>query len=93
MTVPVLSIVLFLPLAGALVLLGFAPQHRTAIRTCALVVMLLTFAVSVGLFLAFDADLPQMQFVERVAWIAPLGISYQVGIDGISLPLLLLTSM
>jgi NADH-quinone oxidoreductase subunit M len=93
MTFPVLSIILFLPLLGALILLGFAPQRHTAIRSGALLVMLLTLVVSIGLFLAFDANDPQMQFVERVAWIAPLGISYQIGIDGISLPLLLLTTL
>lgn len=93
MAFPLLTTVLFLPLAGVIVLLGFSPQRFAAIRTCALVVMLLTFAISVGLFLAFDSTLPQMQFVERVAWIAPLGIHYHVGVDGISLPLVLLTTL
>jgi NADH-quinone oxidoreductase subunit M len=93
MTFPLLSTVLFLPVVGTLILLGFAPQRLTAIRTCALVVMLLTFAVSVVLFLVFDTALPQMQFVERVAWIAPLGIHYHLGVDGISLPLVLLTTL
>jgi NADH-quinone oxidoreductase subunit M len=93
MTFPLLSTVLFLPLAGALILLGFSPQRLMAIRTCALVAMLLTFAVSVVLFLGFDPALPHMQFVERVVWIASLGIHYHVGVDGISLLLVLLTTL
>jgi NADH-quinone oxidoreductase subunit M len=61
-------------------------------RGCALVVMLLTFAMSLVVFLVFDAELPQMQFGERVAWISSLGIYYHLGVDGISLPLVLLTT-
>ena len=92
MSFPLLTIMLFLPLAGAVVLLGFAPIRHTAIRGCALVVMLLTFAVSLLLFLLFDSALPHMQFRERSAWIGSLGIYYDLGIDGISLPLVLLTT-
>jgi NADH-quinone oxidoreductase subunit M len=92
MSFPLLTTILFLPLAGAVVLLGFPRQRQTAIRGCALVVMLLTFVVSLVLYLLFDSDLPQMQFSERVAWIGSLGIYYHVGVDGISLPLVLLTT-
>jgi NADH-quinone oxidoreductase subunit M len=87
-----LTVILFLPLLGAIILLGFPRQQQTAIRVCALVVMLLTFAFSFILFLVFDSDLPQMQFVERLPWIGTLGIYYHVGVDGISLPLVLLTT-
>jgi NADH-quinone oxidoreductase subunit M len=93
MSFPLLTTVVFLPLAGAIVLLGFSRQRQTAVRGCALVVMLLTFAFSLVLYLLFDADLPQMQFRERVPWISSLGIYYHVGVDGISLPLVLLTTL
>ena len=92
MSFPLLSVILFLPLLGALVLLGFPSQRHTAIRACALVVMLLTFVVSFILYVVFDADLPQMQFAQRVPWIGTLGIYYHIGVDGISLPLILLTT-
>lgn len=95
MTFPLLTTILFLPLVGALILLGF-PREREreqAIRLCAMVVMALTFAVSVVLFLLFDGALPQMQWVERAAWLTSLGIYYHVGVDGISLPLVLLTTL
>jgi NADH-quinone oxidoreductase subunit M len=93
MTFPLLTTVLFLPLLGALLLLAFPRQQGAAIRICTTVVMLLTFAVSVALFLGFDTAPAQMQWVERVAWIAPLGIAYHIGVDGISLPLVLLTTL
>ncbi len=92
MSFPLLTTLVFLPLAGALVLLGIPRQRVTAIRGCALVVMLLTFAVSLVLYLGFDPELPQMQFRERAAWIPSLGIFYHLGVDGISLPLLMLTT-
>jgi NADH-quinone oxidoreductase subunit M len=92
MAFPLLSIVVLLPLAGALVLLGFPREHPTAARWCALVVMLLTFVVSLVLYVRFDPALPHMQFGERVAWLPSLGIFYHLGVDGISLPLVLLTT-
>src|SRR5262249_2880695 len=55
-------------------------------------VMLVTFALSLVLYLSFDATLPGMQLSERVPWIGSLGISYHIGVDGISLPLVLLTT-
>jgi NADH-quinone oxidoreductase subunit M len=93
MSLPLLTTIVFLPLAGALVLLGFSRPRHTAIRGCTLVVMLLTFAASLVLYLLFDADLAHMQFRERVAWISSLGIYYDLGVDGISLPLVLLTTL
>jgi len=92
MTFPLLSSVLFLPLLGAIVLAGFPRQRADALRWGALVVMLVTLAVSLALYTRFDAALPGMQLSEQVAWISSLGISYHIGVDGISLPLVLLTT-
>ena len=58
----------------------------------ALVVMLVTFGMSLALYPLFDPALPGMQLSERVAWISSVGIFYHIGIDGISLPLVLLTT-
>src|SRR5687768_2136325 len=93
MTFPLLTTVLFLPLAGALILLGFPQQRPNAIRVGATVVMLLTFAVSVLLFVLCDRGVAEMQWVERAPWITSLGIDYYLGVDGISLPLVLLTTL
>ena len=93
MTFPLLTTVLFLPLVGALILLGLPRERENAARLCAMIVMVLTFAVSVVLFVLFDSALPQMQWVERAAWLTSLGIYYHIGVDGISLPLVLLTTL
>jgi len=93
MTFPLLTTVLFLPLVGALILLGFPRERENAVRLCAMIVMVLTLAVSVALFWLFDSALPHMQWVERAAWLTSLGIYYHLGVDGISLPLVLLTTL
>jgi NADH-quinone oxidoreductase subunit M len=95
MTIPahLLSIVTFLPAVGILVILFLGQERKEAIRITALAVTTLTFAVSVPLFFAFDKVATGFQFVEKADWIPRFGISYHVGIDGISLLLLLLTTL
>ena len=82
------------PLAGALLLLlvGNADGRRDAmIRWIALGVSLATFVVTLGVWVGFDASSADFQFVERYPWIPQFGIDYFVGIDGISLLLVVLT--
>src|SRR5882724_11489251 len=55
--------------------------------------MLVTFGLSLALYPLFDSTLPEMQLSERVAWISSVGIFYHIGVDGISLPLVLLTTL
>jgi NADH-quinone oxidoreductase subunit M len=88
---PLLSIVIFLPLAGAggALLLG---RHRTAAKVWTLAVALADLALAGLLWGLFDYGNGGMQLVDRFDWIAPLGISYSVGVDGISLWLLMLTA-
>jgi NADH-quinone oxidoreductase subunit M len=93
MPFPLLSTIVFLPLLGAVILLGVPRERLAAVRGCALVVMLLTFVASLGLFLGFDAAVPDMQFREQVPWVSSFGIAYHLGVDGISLPLVLLTTL
>jgi NADH-quinone oxidoreductase subunit M len=89
---PLLSIVIFLPLAGAVVavLLG---RHRTAAKVWTLAVAVADLALAGVLWGLFDYGYGGMQLVDRLEWIAPLGISYSVGVDGISLWLVLLTAL
>jgi NADH-quinone oxidoreductase subunit M len=94
MTVPLLTVSWLLPLAGAILLLliGNADGRRNGlIRWLALGVSLAVFAVTLLLWYYFDAASPEFQFVERVPWIPAFGIEYYVGIDGISLLLVVLT--
>jgi len=88
--IPVLSIVTFLPLAGALVLLAL-PGERLQ-KWWALVVSLATFAVSCLLFAWWQNGYPGMQFLERYPWVPQFNIEYLVAVDGLSLFLVLLTT-
>lgn len=92
MAFPLLSVIVFLPLLGAVVLAGIPREHLNALRWGALIAMLVTFGVSLALYPLFDPALPGMQLSEHGAWISSVGIFYHLGIDGISLPLVLLTT-
>ncbi|MCJ7682568.1 MAG: NADH-quinone oxidoreductase subunit M, partial [Candidatus Aminicenantes bacterium] len=91
MNIPVLSIITFLPLACALLLI-FLPKEKTSLlKTLVLVITVLNFIISLTLFFNFDAGTSDPQFVEKAEWIG-YGIHYHLGIDGISLFLVLLTT-
>ena len=90
---PILSIVAYVPLLGALIIVFLIPKEKTgAIKYFATLVAALDFAASLPLWFAFDRTKAGYQFVERTSWIPSLGVEYQFGIDGISLVLLLLTT-
>jgi NADH-quinone oxidoreductase subunit M len=93
MPFPILSSLVALPIAGSLVLLAMRDdEERSAlVQKIALVVSVLVFAETLLLWGRFDAQSPEFQFVERYEWIPAFGISYFVGVDGISLMLLVLT--
>jgi NADH-quinone oxidoreductase subunit M len=93
MTIGLLTVVTFLPAAGALLLLFVPRGQDLLLRAGALVVALATFAVSVPLYVRFDAASADYQFVEFARWMPTLGVGYHVGIDGISLFLVLLTTL
>src|SRR6516162_806611 len=94
MPFPILSSLVALPVAGALVLFLVrdhdAGGERLA-KAVALIVSLLVFAETLLLWSRFNAGSPEFQFVERYDWIPAFGISYAVGVDGISLLLVVLT--
>ncbi|HSC70608.1 MAG TPA: NADH-quinone oxidoreductase subunit M, partial [Candidatus Methylomirabilis sp.] len=89
---PILSIVTFLPLAGAVLLLLVDGRHEETIKRLTFGVSVLTFLVSLPLYSGFQLNVPGMQFVEQRPWIAGFGVQYYVGIDGISLLMVLLTT-
>ncbi len=88
----ILSIVLFTPLAGLLVLLFIPAANARAIRLWANIVSLLGFVVSLPLVFHFDTG-KDFQFVEKANWIPSIGASYHIGIDGLSLLLVMLTTL
>src|SRR5476649_884606 len=88
---PLLTILVLLPLAGALAIALVDDRHQALIRAAALGVSIAVFAVTLLLWLRFDSASANFQFVELHSWIPVFGISYGVGIDGISLFLVVLT--
>jgi NADH-quinone oxidoreductase subunit M len=95
-TFPWLTLVVFLPLGGAVLLFPaglLAPPIRDAVwRWGALVVSTAAFVASLGMLGAFEAGRPGFQLVERAAWVGFLNFRYTVGLDGISVFLVLLTT-
>ncbi len=89
---PILSTLMYLPLLGAVLLLFVPRRHELFIKGFTLVFSLAEFAVSLPLFFRFDESTAGMQFVEKAAWFPEWGMSYFLGIDGISLLLVLLTT-
>src|SRR5947199_2686472 len=88
---PLLTLLVLLPLAGALLIALLSGRHEGLIRAVALGVSIAVFAATVLLWARFDAASANFQFVERHAWIPAFGIDYFVGVDGISLFLVVLT--
>ncbi len=88
---PLLTTLIFLPLAGAFVLLPL--RSDGACRAASLVVTSLTALISLLLVAGFDTATAAFQFVETHSWIAPLNINYTVGVDGISVLLVVLTTL
>ena len=93
MPFPILSTLVALPVVGAILLLFVRPgdNEERVSRMIALVISLLVFAETLLLWSRFIPGSPEFQFVERHAWIPAFGITYAVGVDGISLLLLVLT--
>ena len=77
---------------GGFIVLALGEARPSAARRLALAVAVITFMITIPLIGEFDRTTASMQFVERLAWIEPFSIYYYLGIDGISLPLIVLTT-
>src|SRR5262249_42104105 len=84
--------IVFIPTAGALLCALFPAEDRANLKATALGVTTLNFVLSLLLLSGFDAGNAQFQFAEKIPWISSFGISFHVGIDGISLLLIVLTT-
>ena len=88
-----LSLAIWLPIIGAIVVLATGNDQRAALaRVLALLVSIVTFLVTIPLYTGFDKASGDLQFIEHMPWISALNINYSLGIDGIALLLILLTS-
>ena len=89
---PILSWIVFLPLFGALAILFIKGNRHNVIRWTALIVTIADFVITVILFVKFDGMNTSMQFAkEPIIWIRSMGITYSLGVDGISILLVMLT--
>jgi NADH-quinone oxidoreductase subunit M len=92
---PLLTVVTFLPIIGALFILMIRGQEQEVARNAKSVALLtsgVTFLVSLAIYFNFDATTANFQFVEKVAWMPSLGINYHMGVDGISVWFVLLAT-
>ncbi len=88
---PLLSLVIWLPIVGGAAV-AFLDRKPDQARMAALVVAAATFVFSIPLYTAFDIQTAEMQFQEFAPWIEAFSINYHLGIDGIAMPLILLTT-
>ncbi len=90
---PLLSLTVWTPILGGIaVLLTGDKGDANGMRRLALVVSVVTFILSLGLYTGFDTSTSDMQFVEKYEWISVFNIFYHMGVDGISMPLIILTT-
>jgi len=90
---PILSLITYSPLVGAVVLFLWGNASTRAVRWIALIASGVSFALSVAMLLAFDPSQAGMQFTETFEWLPELGIAYRLVVDGISAPLVGLTTL
>jgi NADH-quinone oxidoreductase subunit M len=89
---PLLSLLIWLPITGGALLLWLGDRSPGLARRLALAVSVLVFVLSLPLWTGFETGTAAMQFVERLPWIPTFGIEYYLGVDGISMPLIVLTT-
>ncbi len=88
-----LTITVFLPLLGGLVVLLIPKQHEATMKQVALIAAVLAFLASLWLLGVFEIGKAGMQLQERFLWVPGIGANYHLGIDGLSLPLIILTTL
>lgn len=91
-TLPILSLTIWLPILGGIAVLGSGDKAPDVSRWTALAFAVVTFVVSLLLWAGFDTTTAAMQFTETARWIPGFNVQYRLGIDGISLPLIVLTT-
>lgn len=93
MTFPILSVIVFTPIVTGLLMLLVPGDRKNLIRWMALVAASIALGLSLWVYFSYDLAQGGYQFIEKVDWIPKLGISYNVGVNGMNLPLVLLTGI
>jgi len=86
-----ISLMIAIPLIGAII--SFFTRTRAQARMVALIASLVPLAISLQMYMGFDKTSKMMQFVESYTWVPSIGVKYTVGVDGIGLPLVLLSTI
>ncbi|MGH8278133.1 MAG: NADH-quinone oxidoreductase subunit M [Gammaproteobacteria bacterium] len=89
---PILSAMIWLPIIGGCVVLAAGRVWPASVRWLSLLFSILVFAISVPLWTEFNTHTAAMQFTEQANWIGTFNVHYSLGVDGISMPLILLTN-
>ena len=89
---PILSLVTWLPILGGLLVLVTGSKNNVEAKVLSLVITLATFVLSLLLYTGFDNTTSNMQFAELHPWISAFNINYALGVDGLSMPLIILTT-
>ena len=89
---PLLSLLIWVPILGGVAVLLAGDQRPALARTLSLLVALATLALCIPLYTGFDTTSAAMQFVEKTVWIETFNVNYHLGVDGFSVPLILLTA-
>lgn len=93
MQFPILSVIIFLPVAAGILILLYPAERKTEIKVTALAATAIAFLLSLWLFFGYDTTAGGYQFTEKMNWLPAMGISYSVGVDGFSIPMVLLTGI
>ncbi len=92
-SIPILSLITYTPLAGAIILLFWTSVQPSSARMVAIVFSAITFVLSLGMLASFETGTSSMQFTENVDWLSEVGASYSMGVDGVSVLLVVLTTL
>jgi len=93
MPFPFLSVIVFTPIIAGMLLLMIPGERKAEIRVTALAAAFIALLLSIYVYFAYDSAVGGYQFIEKYTWIPQLGISFHVGVDGMSAPLVLLTGV
>ena len=93
MRFPVLSVITWMPFIGALLIMFLARHRPLAVRLIALTTTSVSTVLSIWIYVAYEREAAGFQFYEKLSLVPPLGISYELGVDGMSLLMVLLTSV
>jgi NADH-quinone oxidoreductase subunit M len=88
-----LSLIIFLPAVGALLIAAIPGLDSGGVKRIAAFFTFCSFALSLAMFILFDRSGTAYQFVESVSWIPQININYHIGVDGLSMPLVILTTL